>query len=138
MAHPHTWLEVAQRAKEVEQIVSSQTCKPSFPPRPKPTNYAPRATPLKIQKLTSAEMAECQLKGLCYNCDDKYFHVYKCKEHKIFIVLTEDISEEDVIVPPVEELPPPSDLTPHSDPLDIDPVISLNALTSFSTPRLSN
>jgi hypothetical protein len=33
MAHPHTWLEVTQRAKEVQQIVSTQTQKPSFVPR---------------------------------------------------------------------------------------------------------
>jgi hypothetical protein len=70
---PKTWLEATQRAKEAQQIVSSQTRKPSFPPHPKPTNFSPPATPLKIQKLTRDEMVECQLKGLCYNCDDKYF-----------------------------------------------------------------
>jgi hypothetical protein len=80
-------------------------------------------------------MVERQLKGLCYNCDDKYFPGHKCKEHKIFMVVTEDISEEDVVVPPVEELPPPSDLTPPSDPPEVDPVISLNALTGFSAPQ---
>jgi hypothetical protein len=35
----------------------------------------------------------------------------------------------------VEEIPPPSDLTPPSYPPDVDLVISLNALTSFSTPQ---
>jgi hypothetical protein len=80
-------------------------------------------------------MVERQLKGLCYNCDDKYFPGHKCKEHNIFMVVTEDISEEDVVVPPVEELPPPSDLTPPSDPPDVDPVISLNSLTGFSAPQ---
>jgi purine nucleoside phosphorylase len=115
--------------------VSSQTHKPSFPPRPKPTNFSPPATPLKIQKLTRDEMVERQLKGLCYNCDDKYFPGHKCKEQNIFMVVTEDISEEDVVVPPVEELPPPSDLTPPSDPPDVDPVISLNSLTGFSAPQ---
>jgi hypothetical protein len=33
----------------------------------------PHVTPLKVQKLTRAEMDEHQLKGLCYNCDEKYF-----------------------------------------------------------------
>ena len=51
------------------------------------------------------------------------------------MVLIEDISEEDVVVSPVEELTLPSNLTPPSNPLDIDPVISLNALTRFSTPQ---
>jgi hypothetical protein len=35
----------------------------------------------------------------------------------------------------VEELPPPSDLTPLSDPPEVEPVISLNALTGFSAPQ---
>jgi hypothetical protein len=111
--------------------VSSQTLKPSFPPRPKPTNSPPPppAPPLKIEKLTRAEMVERQLKGLCYNCDDKYFPWHNCKEQNIFMVVTEDISEEDFVVPPVEELPLPS------NPLDVDLVISINALTSFSAPQ---
>jgi hypothetical protein len=127
-------LETTQRVKEAQQIVSSQTRKPS-PPHPKPTNYAPLATPLKIQKLTRDEIDERQLKGLCYDCDDKYFPEHKCKEQNLFMAMTEDLSEEDVVVPPVEELPLPSDLTPPSDPLDVDPLISLNALIGFSSPQ---
>jgi hypothetical protein len=80
-------------------------------------------------------MVERQLKGLCYNCDEKYFLEHTCKEQNIFMAVTKDISEEYVVVPPVEELPPPSDLTPPSDPPDVDPVISLNSLTSFSAPQ---
>jgi hypothetical protein len=51
------------------------------------------------------------------------------------MAVIEDISEEDVVVPPVEELPLPSDLTPPFDPPDIDPMISLNSLIGFSTPQ---
>ena len=80
-------------------------------------------------------MVEHQLKGLFYNCDDKYFLGHKCKEQNIFMAVIEDISKEYVVVPPVEELPPPSDLTPPSYPPYVDLVISLNALTSFSTPQ---
>ena len=80
-------------------------------------------------------MDERQLKGIFYNCDDKYFFGHKCKEQKIFMVVTEDFSEEDVVVPPVEELPPPFDLTPLFDPPEVEPVISLNALTGFSAPQ---
>jgi hypothetical protein len=50
------------------------------------------------------------------------------------MAVTEDISKEYVVVPLVEELPPPSDLTPPSDPPNVDLVISLNSLTDFSTP----
>jgi hypothetical protein len=73
MAHPPTWLEATQRAKEAQQVVFSQNKKPPFVPRPRPTNPNPPVTPLKVQKLTRDEMVECQLKGLCYNCDEKYF-----------------------------------------------------------------
>jgi hypothetical protein len=80
-------------------------------------------------------MAERQLKGLYYNCDDKYFPGHKCKEQNIFMAVTEDIFEEDVVVPLVEELPPPSDITPPFDPPDVDPMISLNALTGLSAAQ---
>jgi hypothetical protein len=115
--------------------VSYQTHKPSFPPHPKPTHFSPSATPLKIKKLAKAEMAERQLKCLYYICDEQYFPRHKCKEQKLFMVVTEDVFEEDVFVPPVEELPPPYDLTPPSDPPKVEPVISLNALTGFSSPQ---
>jgi len=74
MAWPQSWVEAIKRAKEEKHVVSSQTRKTSFIPRPKPVTPAPPSTPLKIYKLTQVEMVECQLKGLCYNCDEKYFH----------------------------------------------------------------
>jgi hypothetical protein len=135
MEHPQIWLEATQRAKESQHIVCSQTRKPSFPPCPKATNFSPPTTSLKIHKLTRAEMVERQLKGLFYNCDDKYFHEHKCKEQKIFMVVTEDIFEEYDVVPPMEELQLPSNLTPPSDPPYVDPAISLNSLIVFSTPQ---
>jgi hypothetical protein len=66
-------------------------------------------------------MVECQLKGLCYNCDDKYFSGHKCKEQNIFMAISEDVSEEEVEVSPVAELPEPVDLTPPSDPPEVEP-----------------
>jgi hypothetical protein len=105
MARPTTWVEANKKAKEAQQIVSSQNRKPSFIPRPKPVNPTTPSFPLKIQKLTRAEMDERQLKGLCYNCDDKYFPGHKCKEQKIFMAISEDILEEDVDTPLVPESP---------------------------------
>jgi hypothetical protein len=133
MEHPQTWLESTQLAKESQQIVSSQTHKTSSPPRPKPTHFSPPATPLKIQKLIRDGMVECKLKSLFYNCDDKYFPTKKCKEQNIFMGVTEDLSEEDVFVHLVKELPLPSNRTLPSDPPDVDTVISLNALINFSS-----
>jgi hypothetical protein len=80
-------------------------------------------------------MVERQVKGLCYNCDDKYFSGHKCKEQKKFMAISEDISEEDVESPLVSESPETTDITPPSDPPEVEPVISLNALTGFSAPQ---
>jgi hypothetical protein len=80
-------------------------------------------------------MVERQLKGLCYNCDDKYFPGHKCKEQNIFMAISEDVSEEDVEAPLVSVSPEPTDITPPSDPPEVELVISLNALTGFSTPQ---
>jgi hypothetical protein len=138
MARPQSWLEATKRAKEAQQVVSSQNRKPSFIPRPKSVNPTTPSPPLKIQKLTRVEMAEHQLKGLCYNCDEKYFLGHKCKEQKLFMAISEDISEEDVETPLVSESPESADITPPSDPPKVELIISLNALTGFSTPQPSS
>jgi hypothetical protein len=80
-------------------------------------------------------MVEHQLKGLCYNCDEKYFLRHKCKEQNIFMAISEDVSEEHVEAPLVSVSPKPTDITPSSDPPEVEPVICLNALTGFSTPQ---
>jgi hypothetical protein len=92
VARPESWVEATKIDKEAQQVVSSQNRKPSFIPRPKPVNPTTPSTPLKIQKLTRAEMVDRQLKGLCYNCDDKYFSGHKCKEKNIFMTISEEIS----------------------------------------------
>jgi hypothetical protein len=117
------------------QSFSLDNQKPSFIPRTKPVTPNPPSTPIKIQKLTRAEMVEHQLKGLCYNCDDKYFMRHKCKEQNIFMAISEDVSEEDVEAPLVHVSPKPTDITPPSDPSDVEPVISLNSLIGFSAPQ---
>jgi hypothetical protein len=131
-------VEDTKRAKEAQQVVSSQNRKPSFIPHPKPVTPTTPSAPLKIQKLTKAEMDERQLKGLCYNCDDKYFSGHKCKEQNLFMAISEDISEEDVETPLVSESPKITDITPPSDPPEVEPVISLNALTGFFLPKPSS
>jgi hypothetical protein len=135
MARPESWVEVTKRDKEAQQVVSSQNRKPSFIPLPKPINPTTPSAPLKIQKLTQAEMAECQLKGLCYNYDEKYFPGHKCKEQNLFMAISEDILEEDEEIPSMYESPESTDITPPSDPPKVELVISLNALTGFSAPQ---
>jgi hypothetical protein len=80
-------------------------------------------------------MVERQLKGLCYNCDDKYFPGHKCKEKKLFMAISEDILEEDIETPLVSESPETPNINPPSDPPEVEPIISLNALTDFSAPQ---
>jgi hypothetical protein len=135
MDRPESWVEANKRAKEAQQVVSSQNYKPSFIPNPKILNPTTPFAPLKIQKLTQAEMAECQLKGLCYNCDEKYFPCHKCKEQNLFMAISKEISEEDEETPSMYESPESTDITRPSDPPEVEPVISINPLTSFSTPQ---
>jgi hypothetical protein len=80
-------------------------------------------------------MVECQLKGLFYNCDDKYFLGHKCKEKNIFMAISEDVVEEDVMIPLLEYIPQEDDHTPPSDPLEVEPLISLNSLTGIFAPQ---
>jgi hypothetical protein len=135
MAQPQSWVEVTKRAKEAQHVLSYQNQKPSFIPRPKPVNPTTPSAPLKIQKLTRDEMDECQLKGLRYNYDDKYFLGRKCKEQKMFMAISEDILEEDIETSLVSESLETPNITPPSNPPEVEPVISLNSLTSFSTPQ---
>jgi hypothetical protein len=135
MAQPTTCVEATKKAKEAQQIVSSQNCKPSFFPCPKPVKTTTPSAPLKVQKLTRAEMDERQLKGVCYNCDDKYFPGHKCKEQNLFMTISEDIQEDDDDTCPVPESLETFEINPPSDPPEVEPIISLNALTSFSAPQ---
>jgi hypothetical protein len=119
MARPESWVAATKRDKEAQQVVSSQNRKPSFILRPKPVNPTTPSAPLKIQKLTRAEMVERQLKGLCYNCDDKYFLGHKCTEQNLFMAIFEEISEEDEETPSMSESPESTDITPPSDPPEV-------------------
>jgi hypothetical protein len=80
-------------------------------------------------------MVERQLKGLCYNCDEKYFPGHKCKEQNLCMAISEEISEEDEETTYVCESPELTDITPPSNPPEVEPVISLNSLIGFSIPQ---
>jgi hypothetical protein len=60
---------------------------------------------------------------------------HKCKEQNLFMAISEDISEEDVETPLMFESLETTDITPPSDPPEVESVISLNALTGFSAPQ---
>ena len=80
-------------------------------------------------------MVECQLEVLCYNCDEKYFSGHKCKEQKLFMAISEDVPEEDVTIPLVEDPSLPDATQEPTNPPKVDPLISLHALIGFSAPQ---
>jgi len=80
-------------------------------------------------------MDERQLKGLRYNYDDKKNSRHKCKKHNIFMVISEDVSDEEVEAPLLVDLLEPTNITPPSSPPVLESVISLNSLTGFSSPQ---
>jgi hypothetical protein len=51
------------------------------------------------------------------------------------MAISEDFSEKDVEAPFVSVSPEPTNITPPLDPHAVEPVISLNVLTSFSAPQ---
>jgi hypothetical protein len=83
-------------------------------------------------------MDKFQLKGLFYNCDDKYFLWHNCREHNIFMAIYEDVIDEEAEVSPIEEILPTDDPTSTSDLLEFEPLISQHALTSFFAPYSLN
>jgi hypothetical protein len=51
------------------------------------------------------------------------------------MAISEDVLEEDVEAPLVSVSPESTDITPPSDPLEVEPTISLNALNGFYDPQ---
>ena len=51
------------------------------------------------------------------------------------MAISEDVTEEDVIVPLFEDPSPPDATQDPADTHEVDPLISLHALTRFSTPQ---
>jgi hypothetical protein len=54
------------------------------------------------------------------------------------MAISKDIPEEDVDTPLVPESPEMTDIIPPFDPPEVEPIISLNALTGFSAPQTLN
>jgi hypothetical protein len=79
-------------------------------------------------------MVESQLKCLCYNCDENNFLGHKCKAKNIFMAKLEYFFEEGAYSSLVPEIPPLVDLNTPYDPQEVEPLISMNALTGFFAP----
>jgi len=73
------------------------------------------STPQDPQVNTHAEILKCQLKGLYYNCDEKYFLGHKCKDKKHFMANLEEISNDEVEDIPQDIVPlPVGDISPSA------------------------
>jgi hypothetical protein len=116
-------------------VIIAQIKNPSFIPCPHPTNPTLPSPHLKVHKLLREEMIECQLKGIFYNCDEKYFLGNKCKENFFFMAISKNIYEYDSDAYSPKSLPQPNDNIPPFDDLDVECLISLHALTDISTPQ---
>jgi hypothetical protein len=90
------------------------------------------ALTLKVHKLIWAEMVDHQLKGLCYNCDEKYSPWHKCNEHKLFI----SISKDDIDGKTQEEVTPIIMEVSLLDQEGEEPQISLHSLDIYSPQTL--
>ncbi|CAA0835688.1 Uncharacterized mitochondrial protein AtMg00860 [Striga hermonthica] len=78
---------------------------------------------IPVKNISRAEMKERRLKGLCYNCDDKWSPSHKCANlFLIYVGSDEDLEE---IPEPLEE----EELTIQGD------ASSLNALAGSDSPR---
>jgi hypothetical protein len=62
-------------------------------------------------------MVECQLKVLCYNCDEKYFLRHNCKEKFLIMAISANVVDEEAKVSLAEYLPPTDTPAPPSDPI---------------------
>jgi hypothetical protein len=127
MALPKSWIESTNRTKEAQQVVTTQLKEPSFIPHPYPTNPSLPSPLIKVYKLTKVEMDKCQLKGICYNCDEKYFMGHKCKEKNIFMAISKDILEDEGVVFPLESFPSVEDLSLPSDQPEVEPIIYMHS-----------
>ncbi|KAL5844111.1 hypothetical protein ACOSQ4_010069 [Xanthoceras sorbifolium] len=85
--------------------------------------------PYTIKKLSTIEMLGRREKGLCYNCDEKFFVGHKCKG-RLFLFLVDDDSSH--------EFDDPVDVQPSQemvDPVTEIPEISLHAIAGQPCPR---
>lgn len=71
--HPPTWTEACKVARDVERALAAQYSRPNFSAKGRPPQAHNTTQTLKVQKVSSVEMAERRKQGLCYYCDEKYF-----------------------------------------------------------------
>lgn len=121
-------------------------------PSPTPSSHSRPALPIKL--LSPAEMDARRAKGLCFNCDERFFRGHRCKPKQFMLLLSDedtvkqDTHTEDVYFYAQTEPPLPTSILPSPPQDPPDPSIpnhppfnpdkfhlSLHALTGEPTLR---
>ena len=58
MHHPPTWIDAYNKAVEVELVLASQSTRPNFIAKGRPTQAQGPTQTLKVQKVSPAEMVK--------------------------------------------------------------------------------
>lgn len=77
---------------------TAQTSNPPYTAQPSNTSTSTNPRPpnrptLPTRRLTNAEMSDRQSRGLCYNCDERWFSGHRCKPKYQCILVDEDTDE---------------------------------------------
>ncbi|KAL6566283.1 hypothetical protein OROGR_001898 [Orobanche gracilis] len=148
---PTTVSQAIDLAKLVETKLSDnrmrlpyRTPPSSTPPLlPTPPVAQPK-TQLPIRRLTPAEMHTRRLKGLCFNCDDKYSPGHKCKSPQFLALLVDEesappstwLENEETALQPEDEPPmPTARLLQQSSESEVQYQLSLAAYMGLSSKR---
>lgn len=122
---------------------------PHFPPRAPFTRYIPPlpnvlalpapptvlalptpplATRLPIKRLSPAELQTRREKGLCYNCDERYTPVHRCKNRRLLLLTNDEDEDNDENIELLDDTGEYGETsTPH-------PEISIHALSGTTSP----
>ncbi|PNX98954.1 retrotransposon-related protein, partial [Trifolium pratense] len=100
---------------------------PPLLPTPKPNNK------VNFRKLSPEEMATRREKGLCYNCDETFTPLHKCRGRFFLLVADDDCDPDDIPDPPpdIDPTPPPPTL-PTTEPSEAQ--ISFHAMSGSADP----
>ncbi|KAE8665795.1 hypothetical protein F3Y22_tig00112528pilonHSYRG00009 [Hibiscus syriacus] len=117
-----------------------------FNPNTPPTQNQPNKTPVPllpsppsinmppVRRLTRAEAAERRLKGLCYNCKEKYGPGHICKGPQFLLLVVDEEEQSDIQHPELPQSVPHNQAQCHTI-TDSEFYLSLAAYFGLSSPK---
>ncbi|XP_011078981.1 uncharacterized protein LOC105162605 [Sesamum indicum] len=121
-----------------------------------PVSAAPRSAPpvfparpaLPIKRLSPAKMQARRAKGLCFNCDEKFYSGHRCRPKQFLLLLADedappassvslDCLDDDCSSPLASDTPPPLpvSLLSSSSPIPSHFHLSIDAVSGMQSPR---